>query len=45
MELLDAGHDPLPRPLALHIDIAVIGITDEAVTASLHQIRQIDSML
>src|SRR6516164_9017262 len=34
-ELLGAGHDPLPRPLALHIDIAVIGVADKAVAASL----------
>src|SRR6266481_730371 len=44
----DARHDPLPRSPALHIDIAVIGVADEAMTAPLqflvqyvqHQVRQ-----
>src|SRR6267143_2671109 len=44
----DARHDALPRSPALHIDIAVIGVADEAMTAPLqflvqyvqHQVRQ-----
>src|SRR6267143_4032971 len=41
----DARHDPLPRPPALHIDIAVpafarTGVTDKAMTAPLQFLVQ-----
>src|SRR6202790_4265741 len=47
-EVLDALHHPLARPLAAHIDVAVIGIAHEAMATLLeflvqyvqHQIRQ-----
>ena len=47
-ELLDALHHPLARPLAAHIDVAVVGVAHEAMAALLqflvqhvqHQIRQ-----
>src|SRR5215470_1282061 len=47
-EPFNAGHHPFARPLAAHIDVAVVGVTHEAVTALLqflvqhiqHQIRQ-----
>src|SRR5216684_2283248 len=47
-ELLDALHHPLARPLAAHIDVAVVGVAHEAMAALLqflvqhvqHQVRQ-----
>ncbi len=47
-ERLDARHHPLARPLAAHIDVAVVGVAHEAVAAPLqflvqhvqHQVRQ-----
>src|ERR1700686_1981014 len=47
-ELLDARHHPLARPLAAHMDGAVVGVTHEVVAALLqflvqhvqHQVRQ-----
>ena len=44
-EAFDARHDPLPRPPALHVDVAVpafarTGVTDKAMTAPLQFLVQ-----
>jgi hypothetical protein len=40
-ELRDAGHDPLPRPLASNMDHDVVGVADETVTAPLQPLVEV----